>query len=102
MEQARGGNDSYRGGSARTSLSPAAGEGHNTTSPGILLPASLNPNPVGTHAHYLYRSAPENAERGTIRIEEMFLYQRLAEDTRKVAVNDLISKCKNVLEMFQE
>ena len=102
MEQARGGNDSYRSGSARTGTSSTARQGHNTTSPGVLLPASLNPDSVGTHAHYLYRAAPENAERGAIRIEDMFLYEKLAEDTRKVAVSDLISKCKNVLEMFQE
>ena len=35
-------------------------------------------------------------------MEEMFLYQNLAEYTRRVAVGDLISKCKNVIEMFQE
>ena len=35
-------------------------------------------------------------------MEEMFLYQDLAEDTRRVAVSDLVLKCKNVLEMFQE
>ena len=102
MEQARGGNDSYRSGSVRTGTSSTARQGHNTTSPGVLLPASLNPDSVGEHAHYLYRAAPENAERGAIRIEDMFLYEKLAADTRNVAVSDLISKCKNVLEMFQE
>ena len=102
MKQARGGNDSYRGGTARTGVSSTVGQRHNTTSPGVLLPASLNPDPVGAHAHYLYRAAPENAERGAIRIEDMFLYQKLAEDTRKVAVSDLILKCKDVLKIFQE
>ena len=102
MEQARGRDGGDWSGSARTGASSAAGQGHNTTSPGILLLTSLNPDQVGAHAYYLYRAAPENAERGAIRMEEMFLYQKLAEDTRRVAISDLISKCKNVLEMFQE
>ena len=33
---------------------------------------------------------------------EMFRYEGLAKDVRRVAVNDLVLKCKNVLEIFQE
>jgi hypothetical protein len=35
-------------------------------------------------------------------MEDMFLYEQLAKDVRRIAVDDLIFKCKNVLTMFQE
>ena len=99
MERAQGRDDNNWRGSARTGASSTAGEEHNRASPTVLLPASLNQS-VGAHAHYLYKAAPEHAEGGSMPIMDMFLYQDLAEDVRRVAVNDSISKCKEILKMF--
>ena len=102
MEQARGGNDSYRGSTSRTGKSTTAREGCHKTSQTVLLHAGFDPDSVGSHAHYLYKAAPENSETGSMRIEDMFLCEHLAQDIRRIAIDDIIYKCKDTLVMFME
>ena len=102
MEQSRGGNGGHWGSTSRIGQGTAMREEHNRASHAVLLPAGLNPDSVGAHAHYLYRAAPENSETGSIRVEDMFLCEHLARDIRRTAIDDIISKCKDTLVMFME